>query len=171
MEDISHAIIKEKRFGFEEVAYLLLSGRLPDKEELASFRELINDNMALEQKTKMNIIELEGNNIMNILSRSVLEMYRFDPDADDTSRDNLMRQSIDLISKFPTIIAYAYNMLRHATFGRSLHIRHPQEKFSAIESFSCISVIRRRNSLLPRISSICSKKIIRNWMPVRSTCY
>ena len=88
VEDISHAIIKEKRFGFEEVAYLLLSGRLPDKEELASFCELINDNMALEQKTKMNIIELEGNNIMNILARSVLEMYRFDPDADDTSRDN-----------------------------------------------------------------------------------
>lgn len=78
---------------------------------------------------------------MNILSRSVLEMYRFDPDADDTSRDNLMRQSIDLISKFPTIIAYAY-MLRHATFGRS-----------------CISVIRRKNSLLPRISSICSKRL------------
>ena len=112
VEDISHAIIKEKRF-----------------------RELINDNMALEQKTKMNIIELEGNNIMNILSRSVLEMYRFDPDADDTSRDNLMRQSIDLISKFPTIIAYAYNMLRHATFGRSLHIRHPQEKLSIAENF------------------------------------
>ena len=53
-------------FGFEEVAYLLLSGRLPDKEELLSFRELINDNMPLEQKTKMNIIELEGSNIMNI---------------------------------------------------------------------------------------------------------
>ena len=66
LEDLAHAILKEKRFGFEEVAYLLLSGRLPDKEELASFRELINDNMPLEQKTKMNIIELEGNNIMNI---------------------------------------------------------------------------------------------------------
>ena len=135
VEDISHAIIKEKSFGFEEVAYLLLSGRLPDKEELLSFRELINDNMPLEQKTKMNIIELEGNNIMNILSRSVLEMYRFDSNADDTSRDNLMRQSIELISKFPTIIAYAYNMLRHATFGRSLHIRHPQEKLSIAENF------------------------------------
>ena len=107
----------------------------PDKEELASFRELINDNMPLEQKTKMNIIELEGNNIMNILARSVLEMYRFDPNPDDTSRDNLMRQSIDLISKFPTIIAYAFNMLRHATFGRSLHIRHPQENLSIAENF------------------------------------
>lgn len=148
VEDISHAIIKEKRFGFEEVAYLLLSGRLPDKEELASFCELINDNMALEQKTKMNIIELEGNNIMNILARSVLEMYRFDPDADDTSRDNLMRQSIDLISKFPTIIAYAYNMLRHATFGRSLHIRHPQEKLSIAEnSLNKNSMTHRKFSL------------------------
>ncbi len=135
VEDIVHAMIKEKRFGFEEVAYLLLSGNLPDKEELASFSELIYDNMPLEQKTKMNIIELEGNDIMNILARSVLEMYRFDPAADDTSRDNLMRQSIDLISKFPTIIAYAYNMLRHATFGRSLHIRNPQEKLSIAQNF------------------------------------
>ena len=83
----------------------------------------------------MNIIELEGNNIMNILARSVLEMYRFDPQADDTSRDNLMRQSIELISQFPTIIAYAYNMLRHATHGRSLHIRHPQENLSIAENF------------------------------------
>ena len=135
LEDIAGNILKEKRFGFEEVAYLMLSGKLPDKEELANFKELINENMPLEQKTKMNIIELEGTNIMNILARSVLEMYRFDPKADDTSRDNLVRQSIELISKFPTIIAYAYNMLRHATFGRSLHIRHPQENLSIAENF------------------------------------
>lgn len=135
VEDIVHAIIKEKRFGFEEVAYLLLSGKLPDKEELLSFRDLVNDHMPLEQKTKMNIIELEGNDIMNILARSVLELYRFDAKADDVSRDNLMRQSVELISKFPTIIAYAYNMLRHATFGRSLNIRHPQEKLSIAENF------------------------------------
>ena len=99
VEDIVHAFVKEKRFGFEEVAYLLLSGNLPDKEELASFRELINDNMPLEQKTKMNIIELEGNNIMNILARSVLEMYRFDPVADDTSRDKLKLKTIEMNSK------------------------------------------------------------------------
>lgn len=135
LEDLVHASINEKRFGFEEIAYLLLSGKLPDRDELSAFCELINSNMPLEQKTKMNIIELEGSDIMNILARSVLEMYRFDPNADDTSRDTLMRQSIDLISKFPTIIAYAYNMLRHATFGRSLHIRHPQENLSLAENF------------------------------------
>lgn len=135
VEDIAHGLIKDKRFGFEEVAYLLLSGHLPDKEELQSFKELIYDNMPLEQKTKMNILDLEGQNIMNILARSVLEMYTFDSNPEDTSRDNLMRQSVELISKFPTIIAYAYNILRHSTQGRSLHIRHPQENLSLAENF------------------------------------
>lgn len=133
--DLAHAIIEEHRFGFEEVAYLLLSGKLPDAEELQAFRSLVFDNMPLQPKTTLNIIDLEGSNIMNILARSVLELYTYDDNPDDTSRDNLMRQSIELISKFPTIIAYAYNMLRHKTLGRSLHIRHPQEQLSIAENF------------------------------------
>lgn len=135
LDDIVHAILREKRFGFEEVAYLLLSGKLPDKEELSAFSSLLTENMPLEQKTILHIIELEGTNIMNILARSVLEMYTFDPNPDDTSRDNLMRQSIELISAFPTIIAYAYNMYRHKQNGRSLHIRHSQEHLSIAENF------------------------------------
>ena len=103
LEDIAHALLREKRFGFEEVAYLLLSGELPDAEQLSSFKELINDNMPLDKKTTMNIIDLEGQNIMNILARSVLEMYTFDPNPDDISRDNLMRQSIELISSTGTV--------------------------------------------------------------------
>jgi len=135
IEDIVHDLIREKRFGFEEVAYLMLSGDLPDNEELKNFRELINDNMPLEQKTKMNIIDLEGQNIMNTLARCVLEMYNFDHNPDDTSPENLMRQSVQLISKFPAIIAYAYNILRHSSLGRSLHIRHPHEELSLAENF------------------------------------
>ena len=133
--DLAHAIMNEKRFGFEETAFLLLSGKLPDAEELAGFKELIFDNMPLMPKTTLNIIELEGSNIMNILARSVLELYTYDDTPDDISRDNLMRQSIELVSKFPTIIAYAYNMLRHKTLGRSLHIRHPQKELSIAENF------------------------------------
>ncbi|MDR0750014.1 MAG: citrate synthase, partial [Tannerellaceae bacterium] len=135
IDDIVHALMDEKRFGFEEVAYLMLSGNLPDGEDLENFKELINDSMPLEQKTKMNIIDLEGQNIMNILARSVLEMYNFDENPDDTSPDNLMRQSIELISKFPVIVAYAYNIYRHSTHGRSLHIRHPKENLSIAENF------------------------------------
>ena len=135
IQDLAHGIMKDKRFGFEEIAYLLLSGKLPDPEELQDFRALLIDNMPLEQKTILHIIELEGNNIMNILSRSVLELYTFDTTPDDTSRDNLMRQSVELVSKFPTIIAYAYNMLRHKSLGRSLHIRHAQANYSIAENF------------------------------------
>lgn len=108
--------------------------------------------MPLEQKTKMNILDLEGQNIMNILARSVLEMYTFDPNPDDTSRDNLMRQSIELISRFPTIIAYAYNIYRHSQQGRSLHIRHPHENLSIAENFLHML-----------------KKILPIWKLVRST--
>lgn len=135
ISDLAHAIMAEKRFGFEEVAFLLLSGKLPDAEELAAFRDLIFDNMPLMPKTTLNIIELEGTNIMNILARSVLELYTYDESPDNISRDNLMRQSIELVSKFPTIIAYAYNVLRHKMRGRSLHIRHPQAHLSIAQNF------------------------------------
>jgi len=135
IQDLVDAILKEGRFGFEEVAYLLLSGNLPDKDELKSFRELLCDNMPLEHQTILHIIELEGNDIMNILARSVLEFYTFDENPDDTSRENLMKQSIELTSKFPTTIAYAYNMYRHKEKGRTLHLRHPQENLSLAENF------------------------------------
>ena len=138
LDDLVEPLLSEKRFGFEEIAYLLLSGNLPDEEELEAFRELINENMPLDHRTIVHIIDLEGSNIMNILARCVLEMYTFDPNPDDISRDNLMRQSIELIAKFPTIIAYAYNIYRHSEQGRSLHIR-----------------TRRRVRRLPRTSSSC----------------
>lgn len=135
LEDLVHGVMKENRLGFEETAFLLLSGYLPDKEELNIFKEIINDSMVLDTQMKMNILALEGQDIMNILARSVLEMYTYDPEADDISRDNLVHQSVDLIAKFPTIIAYAYNILRHSQQGRSLHIRHPLEGASVAENF------------------------------------
>jgi citrate synthase len=135
LDDLVSPLLKEKRFGFEEIAFLLLSGNLPDKEELSAFKELLNDSMPLDHKTVVHIIDLEGSNIMNILARSVLEMYTFDPNPDDISRDNLMRQSIELIARFPTVIAYAYNIFRHTEQGRSLHIRHPKENLSIAENF------------------------------------
>ena len=135
VKDLCGALMREKRFGFEEIAFLLLSGRLPARGELEAFSNLIMANMPLEQKTLLHIIEMEGNNVMNILARSVLEFYTFDDNPEDVSPENLMRQSIELISKFPTIIAYAYNMLRHANRGRSLHIRDARHGHSLAENF------------------------------------
>lgn len=135
LEELVHGIMDEKRFGFEEIAYLLLSSSLPDKEELQEFKELLYENMPLTHESTLSIIRLRGNNIMNILARTVLEMYTFDENPDDLSRENLMRQSIELISRFPTIIAYAYNVLRHNNKDRSLHIRHPNPENSLAENF------------------------------------
>src|SRR5574344_670195 len=86
VEDLAHGIQAENRLGFEETAFLLLSGYLPDAEELKIFHNLINDSMPMEQKAKMSILYLEGSNIMNILARTVLEMYTYDPDPDNISR-------------------------------------------------------------------------------------
>ena len=135
VDDLVHGLQAEGRLGFEETAFLLLSGYLPDGEELAIFSAILNDKMPLAHKAKMHILDLEGQNIMNILARTVLEMYAYDQNPDDISRDNLIRQSIDLIAKFPTIIAYAYHVLRHSQYGKSLTIRHPKESVSIAENF------------------------------------
>lgn len=135
LNDLVTPVMNGRGFGYEESAFLLLSGRLPDKEELDTFSMLINERMALDHRSMVRIIDLEGSDIMNILARCVLEMYTFDPNPDDLSRDNLIRQSVDLIAKMPTIIAYAYNCYRHSMQGRSLHIRHPKENVSIAENF------------------------------------
>lgn len=135
VEDLVHGFQKENRLGFEETAFLLLSGYQPDQEELEVFSMILSNAMSLDKKATMNVLDLEGLDIMNIMARSVLEMYTFNEKADDISRDNLIRQSINLISKFPTIIAYAYSILRHSQHGRVLHIRHPQEGLSIAENF------------------------------------
>ncbi|WP_392565733.1 citrate synthase [Utexia brackfieldae] len=135
IEELVHSAQRSKATAFEEVIYLLLSGVLPDKEELTQFSSILNESMDLEKQTKMSIIELEGQDIMNILARTVLEMYTFDESPDSLDRDNLMRQSLDLIAKFPAIIAYAYNILRHSAKGESLHIRHPNANVSIAENF------------------------------------
>ena len=135
VEDLVRGIQKDDRLGFEETAFLLLSGTLPTKVELEQFRKYIMQTMPLEHAATMNILSLQGKNIMNILARSVLELYIYDEDPDNVSKDNLIRQSINLIAKFPTIIAYAYNILRYDQQGRSLHVRHPDETKSVAENF------------------------------------
>lgn len=134
IEEIVKGAQEENRLGFEETIFLILAGYLPEKNELSEFSQLLSQTMDLNSKITMHILDLEGSDIMNILSRCVLELYTFDENADDTSEENLVRQSLNLIATFPTIVAYAYNALRHNQ-GKSLHIRHPKEKFSLAENF------------------------------------
>lgn len=130
-----HGARADGRFGFEETAFLLLAGRLPTAEEYQEFCKLIDEKMPLDPTTTLNIIELEGRNIMNSLARSVLELYTHDATPDDTSSANLMRQAVELLARFPTIVAYAYNSFRHSALRESLNIRHPQPGKSIAENF------------------------------------
>ena len=134
IEEIVKGAQCENRLGFEETIFLILAGYLPEKAELSDFSRLLSQTMDLNPKITMHILDLEGSDIMNILSRCVLELYTFDENADDTSEENLVRQSLNLIATFPTIVAYAYNALRHNQ-GKSLHIRHPKANFSLAENF------------------------------------
>lgn len=134
LEEIVRGVQKDDRLGFEEIIFLLLSGDLPNKEELKHFTQLLSEAMNIDSKVTMHLLDLKGHDIMNILGRCVLELYIFDDLADDTNPDNMMRQSLNLISRFPTIIAYAYNALRHNK-GKSLHIRHPKAGLSLAENF------------------------------------
>lgn len=134
LEDIVRGAQKEDRLGFEEVVYLILSGNLPDKKELTDFSSLLSKTMDLNPKIVMHILDLVGKDIMNYLSRCVLELYTFDEKPDDISPENLIKQSLNLVATFPTIVAYAHNALRHSN-GLSLHIRHPQLNMSLAENF------------------------------------
>ncbi|MDR0422322.1 MAG: citrate synthase [Proteiniphilum sp.] len=144
VEELVKGIQQEKRLGFEETAFLLLSGRLPDREELTAAERLIAQTMPLNHNATMNILSLKGKNIMNILARSVLELYVYDENPDDISPDNLIDQSINLIAKFPTIIAYAYQVMRHDLCGHSLHVRFPFEDRSVAENF--LFMMKGRNN-------------------------
>lgn len=142
LEDIVKGAQKENRLGFEETIFLILAGYLPSKQELEDFTQVLNSTMDLNEKITMHILDLQGQDIMNILARCVLELYTFDENPDDTSEENLVKQSLNLIATFPTIIAYAYNTLRHHK-GKSLHIRHPQQGLSLAENF--LYMIKGRN--------------------------
>ncbi len=134
VEDIVRGAQQENRLGFEETIFLILAGYLPSKKELCDFSQMLSETMDLNRKITMHILDLKGQDIMNILARCVLELYTFDENPNDTSEENLVKQSVNLIATFPTIIAYAYNALRHNQ-GKSLHIRHPKPGLSLAENF------------------------------------
>lgn len=136
VKDLVHGFQSDGRHGFEEVAYLLLSGKLPNKEELKSFTDMIKVEQELDFSLSKNLIlSLRGKCIMNMLARTVLGLYTNDDKAEDYSPENLIRQSISLIARFPVIVAYAYFGMRHSFQRKSLIIRHPKPGLSLAENF------------------------------------
>ena len=114
--------------GFEEIAFLILFGHLPNEEELNIFCKTLRENYTLPPEyISMNILSNPSMNVMNKIQRSLLMLYEIDENPDDSSPENVLRQSINIIAKLPAIICYAYQSKHHILDGGSLIIHHPNE--------------------------------------------
>lgn len=135
VEDLVRGFSGENRFGFEEVTYLLLFDKLPNKSELAEFQELLSFYRSLPTSFVRDVImKAPSRDMMNTLARSVLTLYSYDDRADDTSLPNVLRQSLQLISLFPLLSIYGYQAYRYYHDGGSLHIHQPVWELSTAEN-------------------------------------
>ncbi|MCK5663532.1 MAG: citrate synthase, partial [Thiotrichaceae bacterium] len=136
INDLVKGIQKSKRHGFDEVIFLLLTGRLPASEELKIFEGFMAGHREIPGKVVNSfILSLSGRNIMNMLARTVLGLYTLDQETNDLSRYNQVRQSLELTAKFPAIIIYAYFGMRHKYYHEALIIRPPRCDLSTAENF------------------------------------
>lgn len=135
IQDIVSGFVSENRFGFEETAYLLLFGALPNAEQLAEFTELLSGLRSLPVSFIRDVImKAPSVDMMNGLSRSVLTLYSYDEKADNISISNVLRQCLQLIAQFPLISVYSYQVFKYYHEEGSLIIHTPQKKLSTAEN-------------------------------------
>jgi citrate synthase len=148
VKDLVAGYQKGGRFGFEETAFLLLFGTLPKRTELEDFTAFLGSLRTLPAGFVEDVIlRFPSPDIMNQLARSVLFTYSFDPNPEDYSIKNILRQSVEMISRFPSYVAYSYQAKRHYYDKKSLLIHHPQPGLSTAENF--LYMVRPDNSFTP----------------------
>lgn len=135
IKELVGGITSEGRFGFEEIAYLLLFGKLPDKDELKSFKRILRGYRTLPDSFVRDVImKAPSKDMMNGIARSILMLYSYDKHADDNSIDNVLRQCLQLISEMPMISVYSYHAHRHFHCNDSLIIHKPLTRGSIAEN-------------------------------------
>lgn len=148
VKDLVSGFTKDDRFGFEEVTYLLLFDKLPNKKELEDFRNLLAFYRNLPTNFVRDIImKAPSKDMMNTLARSVLTLYSYDDRADDTSLPNVLRQCLQLISLFPLLSIYGYQAYSYYHDGKSLYIHSPQPELSAAENI--LHILRPDSAYTP----------------------
>jgi citrate synthase len=141
IEDIVANAGKDKRFCFEETVYLLLFGSLPNKKQLTEFTALIGNNRLLPKNFAEDVImKAPSRDIMNKLASSILALYPYDNDPENLSPENVLRQCMELIARFPTIVAYSYMSKKHYFDNDSLVIHPADSACSTAEAI--LSLIR-----------------------------
>jgi citrate synthase len=137
--------VAEGQPGFEETAYLLLFGELPTKAELDEFDEYLAGMRKMPRSfIHDGILGMPSRNMMNAMMRGVLGLYTLDPQSDDISTRNVLRQSLHLIAKFPMLAVYAYQGYIDEFHGKSLVIHRPEPEYSTAQNF--LHMLRRDSS-------------------------
>lgn len=135
IEDLVGGFVKEKRFGFEEAAYLLMFGELPTHEELKKYQKILGEYRSLPTSFVRDVImKAPSVDMMNTLARSVLTLYSYDDAADDISIPNVIRQCLQLTALFPLLSVYGYQAYHHYHVGESLYIHTPDPNLSTAEN-------------------------------------
>jgi len=136
IRDLVKGFVFDNRHGFEETAYLLLFGALPNKKELRDFSELLAKFRILPPSFVRDfILKAPPHDMMNGLSRGVLTLYSYDSDPDNIEIANVLRQCLELIAQFPLLAAYSYQAKRHYHDGDSLVIHQSDPQLSTAENF------------------------------------
>jgi len=148
LSEIVHGFQAEGRFGFEETVYLLLFGDLPTGDELSEFCELIGVKRSLPKGfTEDMVLRAPSSDIMNKLARSTLVSYSYDLTPEEQSVRNILRQSIELIARFPSMVAYSFQAKRHYFDHESLFIHAPEPALSTAANF--LQMIRSDREFSP----------------------
>ena len=136
VEDLVRGFISDKRFGFEEIVYLLLFGELPTAEQLEEFNNVLTSYRVLPGTFVRDIImKAPSTDMMNSLARSVLTLYSYDSDPDNTDIANVLRQCLQLIARFPLLSVYGYHSYDYYIKGsNSFFIHEPRPELSTAEN-------------------------------------
>ncbi len=135
INDLVAGVMKSQRFGFEEIAYLLLFGKLPGEGALAEFRNIMAISRTLPTNFVRDVImKAPSHDMMNTLSRSVLTLASYDDNVSDLSISNVLRQCLMLISVFPMLAVYGYHSYNHYERDESFYIHRPDDKLSTAEN-------------------------------------
>jgi citrate synthase len=134
--DLVNGFVSQQQHGFEETTYLLLFGELPTREQLDEFDHYLSDMRRMPRSfVHDGILRMPSRDIMNAMMRGVLGLYTLDPQADDTSTRNVLRQVLHLVAKFPMLAVYAYQAYLDEYHGKSLVIHRPELNYSTAENF------------------------------------
>lgn len=143
VRDIVESCRAENRFGFEETVYLLLFGKLPDKERLREFCAFLSEERKLPKNFVRDVVmKAPSADVMNMLARCVLNLYSYADAPDGLSRENVLGQSLQLIAQFPLLAVYSYRARRYKE-GSSLVIHNPVPEYSHAQNL--LHILRKNN--------------------------